>query len=88
MFCRRCGRPYTHKDADDLGIPHCVHLGTSSSSILLDEAMAIRARYELGRQFNPDHDSTSYRRTTEEECPVGDQLPIEGGISHDHQGDN
>jgi hypothetical protein len=43
--------------------------------------MLIRARYELGKRFNPDHDTANYRdgKTTEDECPVGDQLPIEGG---------
>ena len=80
LYCTRCGLEFNWRPAS--GEPACVHTNTAAS-ILLDEAMRIRARYELGQRFNPDHDMTSYRdgKTTEDECPVGDQLPIEGGLT-------
>lgn len=48
LFCCRCGRhlPCTHINCD----------ATEDA----DRAVRIRARYALGREHNPDHDTTDY----------------------------
>ncbi|HEY1216720.1 MAG TPA: hypothetical protein VGE93_24105 [Bryobacteraceae bacterium] len=53
LYCARCGR------AAWALCFHPVHL--LREDITPDEAERIRARYALGKQFNPDHDTTSYR---------------------------
>ena len=52
LYCVRCGLRYYQA--------RCVHTGTDEY-LDHDEAERIRARYQLGKQFNPDHDETSYR---------------------------
>lgn len=50
-YCRRCGEP-----------PHKCRHGFTVGHHTTDPAHAarIRARYALGRIYNPDHDTTSY----------------------------
>lgn len=49
MTCRRCGRPYMV----------CDHVGTPGN-VDREHAKRIRAAYLIGKQLNPDHDTTSY----------------------------
>lgn len=58
-ICMRCGQPYysRHGSAND-GI--CVHTNTSAYNITSEHALRIQARYALGKQHNPDHDTTLY----------------------------
>lgn len=52
-YCPRCGL-----DPDDI---KCVHTFIKGVIMTADEASHVRARYEIDRRFNPDHDTTSYR---------------------------
>lgn len=68
-FCRRCGHIYKN----------CLHINTGFHA---DEARAerTRARYELGRRFNPDHDTTDYFSDPgEEPTPGVCNKPYPGG---------
>lgn len=52
-YCTRCGEhPF---------IGNCVHPLSLAKVISREEAERIRARYALGKRYNPDHDTTSYR---------------------------
>lgn len=55
-ICRRCGHNYVT----------CQHTGTNApmETIAPEHAKRIRAAYELGRLYNPDHDTTSYEEQT------------------------
>ena len=69
MFCCRCGVKYRN----------CPHLNTVDASIDDAHAERIRARYAWGREFNPDHDETSYtdegvRRRAGRDAQPGSQL--------------
>lgn len=50
MFCSRCGQHV-------LDCPHPFQLRRLMHP---EHAVRIRARYELGKAFNPDHDTTDY----------------------------
>jgi hypothetical protein len=48
-FCCRCGQLYDH----------CMHINCTTTGD--DEhAERIRARYAIGKEFNPEHDSADY----------------------------
>ncbi|MDE2106576.1 MAG: hypothetical protein KGL39_55690 [Patescibacteria group bacterium] len=49
--CARCGEIWVT----------CTHTGTAVEDMDDDEASRVKARYALGRHFNPDHDAASYR---------------------------
>lgn len=55
VFCRRCGQ------ASPTGYLLCVHRG-ECVGITEDRERALRtrARYEFGKRFNPEHDTTDY----------------------------
>lgn len=49
-FCKRCGKR----------TETCPHPYHTSALMHPELALRIRARYELGKAFNPDHDTTDY----------------------------
>lgn len=51
--CRRCGERFFGTS--------CKHFGTPTTDMTHEEAERVKARYALGKRFNPDHDTTSYR---------------------------
>lgn len=59
FYCKRCGEDYST----------CPHLATSDSERTIDAARAerIRARYELGKKFDPaGHDTNDYYTENEQ----------------------
>lgn len=65
LYCLRCGR-----DAAE-----CVHLHLFRTDGTLmnvtadpNHAARISARYDIGKRFNPDHDTTSYSDETTTKC--------------------
>ena len=52
VTCARCGLPYNSMC--------CPHRGTALPNVDPEHAKRINAAYLLGRQFNPNHDETSY----------------------------
>ena len=58
-ICMRCGQIYHSPKGTSFG-GLCVHNNTAAYNIDADHALRIQARYALGKQHNPDHDSTQY----------------------------
>lgn len=49
-MCSRCGEVYEG----------CRHFQCAMINLTPAHADRVRARYRIGQQFNPDHDTTSY----------------------------
>ena len=59
LYCRRCGQPRYEKHSIT-GQYYCVHtegVGTTKNGA---HAIRIRAAYQLGKLYNPYHDTTDY----------------------------
>jgi len=61
-FCRRCGQPRGKRHSITFQY-YCVHTGVGTTTNA-EHAARIRTAYALGREHNPDHDTTDYAEQT------------------------